>query len=220
MEPIEQHRHSGDNRIDPDARSAAPSSTDLSTLTVAIQPEMPLPGIAGLVVKDVSESNLADALKVFRSCFPSPDDQAAVNASYGRYIRGERRFHSNYHQCEIELALCRVFYIDDAPAGIGGMYRLADTPDFAYMGWFGVVPEHRHSSSTNRSRPLSLIITEYVEAVAREAFNATYLAAFTEDSPDNAKVHRFYERLGFEVQGYFDAENGERERIYVRKIAR
>jgi GNAT superfamily N-acetyltransferase len=164
----------------------------------------------------ITAANLEDAMTVIKKCFSLEGDISAARSAYQRFISGEHVYDSEFSGTRVELVSYSLYRIGGQPAAVWGAYRLLNEPDRLYMGWLGVSPEFRKNRIPDIT-PLSEVILEDTIALALQR-GATTIAAVAEDAQANHNTHRYYERLGFQVERVFE-RNGETDRLYVLKIA-
>lgn len=172
--------------------------------------------LANLEALEITSDRVTDALVVIDACFPNAADRQAALETYRRYADGNRCYLSAYQERTVRLLEYSVFYKQRAPVGVVGLYQLEGDSKRLYMGWFGVLPEHRKSSLPAGEIPVSASILRYTEALAR-SLGAEELAAFTEDGESNRRAQAFYERNGFTVTERFE-RRGEPERVYTKAL--
>ena len=178
------------------------------------------PNLDQISFKPTSRESLADALAVFNSCFELPVDRENAERSFTRLAQGDIRNYSQYHLATYEYIQSGVFYVDGKPAGIGGIYHLIDSPDTAYLGWFGVDPAFRAQRfQTAISEPIKLsdFILERMIEIAKKS-GALQLSLFTANDASNEKIQGYYERRGFVYGGLLTSGTGEVERIYTKTL--
>ncbi len=178
------------------------------------------PNLDQISFRPTSPESLADALTVFNSCFELSVDRENAEKSFTRLAQGDIRNYSQYHLATYEYIQSGVFYVGDKPAGIGGIYHLVDSPETAYLGWFGVDPAFRaqrfHTVFSEPTKLSDFILARMVE-VARNS-GALQLSLFTANDASNERIQGFYERRGFVYRGLLTSGTGEVERIYTKSL--
>ena len=85
--------------------------------------------------------------------------------------------------------------VGEEHVGIFGLYYYEGYPDDAWLGWFGVLPEHRGKGYGNTA-------LTFFEDLARDR-GFRYVRLFT-DTYDNEEAHKFYLEHGFTEERYIN----------------
>ena len=134
-----------------------------------------------LTYKWANNSRIEDVKEIQRKIFPNEDFTKACfsDAVLFPYLR-----------CKIYFLV----YDNNELIGITGMYEYNDYSDEAWLGWFGVVPEHRNKGYGRQ------ILLDGIESLRKLKYK--YLRLYT-DINDNFEACKLYHDLGFKHECYY-----------------
>lgn len=168
--------------------------------------------VAHMLTADCPPSIIEDGVEIARIAFPHERKAAQrARANYDRIRTGQTVITIDApgeadHGLTFEASCFFVYYLGDAPAAIGGIYRYLNEPDRFWLGRFGLSP-------TMRGKGLGETVLEHnISCVKR--MGGTSLSLFTEDNEENSDIHRYYEKRGFVRKGPLIREYEQWQRVY------
>lgn len=161
-----------------------------------------------MVPEELSFGNLREALRVGCAAFEKPEDQRLIKLTYALYTIGmktipEKIFGKLGITSMIAYQLWRDARSGEAIA-VSGLYTLKRTPEAAWLGWFGVVPGARRGGVGSQ-------IVDKIESLTRAR---GYDSLMLYHSADDAKLDRFYGKLGYQRE---ETSVAYGEKVTIRK---
>lgn len=126
----------------------------------------------------VTMANLPFARALQNAIFP-PDEDAWAN-----YLEAVKGISGNEYWILTE---------DGGPVGVSGIYVIDAEPKCAWLGWFGILPEHRRKGLGSKA------IALFEEQARKRGFTTVRLYTARDDN-DAAKT--FYRRNGYSEEEY------------------
>lgn len=121
----------------------------------------------------ITKENLELACEVQNSIFPEEDARE-------NYIEMVNQVP---YRKELEYYLV---YLDNIPIGVTGIYAYHEYPDDAWLGWFGILKEHRHNGYGG------LVLDKTIELAKAKGYKKFRL--YTDENAKSA--HKLYESRG------------------------
>jgi RimJ/RimL family protein N-acetyltransferase len=154
--------------------------------------------------KPLSLENLAEALAIQRRLFPGEDGEWNFMTAIGAAPKSEWEDEFMYWILRDE---------ENSDVGIIGLYSYTEYGDDAWVGWFGITPEHRGKGYAREA------LGELERTAAKKGYKN--LRLYT-DAVANKDACGLYEHLGFKAESYRekDEKYGDGMLIYSKRLGR
>lgn len=135
----------------------------------------------------VDFNNYKEAIRIQKEIFPHEDGTLNILASLDRdlFMKKTGMF---YDDDNVEFYIASV---SNKPIGMTGIYRFIS--DEAWVGWFGILPQHRNKGYGKK------LLEQTIEMAKKQGYKI--LRLYT-DKVENATAIKLYEKLGFIGEKY------------------
>ena len=168
----------------------------------------------GIRIRQTGSSSMPhDGVALCKSIFSSiaPDAWAHLSRTYDDIVHNRSRRvwdvegDSDFGK-ELEWTAFFVYYKENCPLGIAGLYRKLESPRDYWLGLIGI-------SSNWHGMGIGLCLLEHIISLAKQ-LGANSFSAYTDDSAENYRAHQFYEKAGMKNSCATLMEGGKLQRIY------
>lgn len=153
----------------------------------------------------VDKKNYKEAIKIQNSIFPNEDGTINILASLDRELF-MKKTGIEYIDDHIKYYLARV---DGEYVGITGIYSYNFDKNSAWIGWYGILKEHRQKGLGKE------LLTKTSELARSQGFK--YLRLYT-DYIENKPAINLYKKTGFKGEKYTSEKLAYDCRIYSKSL--